>query len=416
MKKKISLFNFLKKGDEKSNPNIKNTYYVGSYTGQKKLWRDNPYYSLAKDGFMDNIIVNRSISMIAKNASSVALLYYKYDQNGNKVELDINHPICKLIARPNKQLSQMQFFENIFFHFIISGNTYIYATSNDKGTGVESLDVLRPDRVTVSPMSTGEGLMYEYSIDNSVYKIPIENNNSNAPLLHLKNFHPLDDYCGFSSLQAAISVVEQYNECIKWNKSLVKNGARPSGAIVVKNENGNGGALTDEQFEQIREQLNNHSGQENAGKILILEGGLDWKEMSVSPKDMEFLETKNGAARDIALSLGMPPQLLGIRGDNTYSNVAEARLAFWEETVLPLLNSTLDSLSKWISNLFQEEIEISYDIDLISALSEKRSKMWKNVQDSNFVTEDEKREIFGFGSNKNETQNETQEGVKFTPQ
>ena len=71
-----------------------------------------------------------------------------------------------------------------------------------------------------------------------------------------------------------------------------------------------------------------------------MEGGLDWKPLSLTPKDMDFIEAKNSAAREIALALGVPPMLLGIPGDNTYSNYQEAQRTFWRQTVLPLVTRT----------------------------------------------------------------------------
>ena len=79
-----------------------------------------------------------------------------------------------------------------------------------------------------------------------------------------------------------------------------------------------------------------YQGAVNAGRPLLLEGGLDWKAMSLSPKDMDFLEAKHTAAREIALAFGVPPMLLGIPGDNTYSNYQEANRVFFRQTVLPL--------------------------------------------------------------------------------
>lgn len=125
-----------------------------------------------------------------------------------------------------------------------------------------------------------------------------------------------------------------------WNHLLLQNGARPSGALIVKDSNG---YLSDEQFERLQTQLSEKfSGNSNAGKPLLLEGGLGWQEMSINPKDMDFIESKNSAAREIALAFGVPPQLLGINGDNTYSNMQEARLALWEETLIPLLDKIAD--------------------------------------------------------------------------
>ena len=406
--KAINIFNFLRKGNDVKSPKIKDTYYIGNYSTFNKSWKDSGYHNLAKEGFMNNVIVNRAVSMIAKNASSIDLLFYEIQgENRGKVELSDQDDIVRLLNRPNKKLGKVLFIEYLLLYFLICGNAYIYAQINEDGS-LDSLELLRPDRVKIEPDNFGESIIYEYAIDEKTYNIRVSENDKKSALLHIKNFHPLDDYYGFSNLESAKDIVEQYNECVKWNRSLVKNGARPSGAIIVKNENGTGGSLTDEQFEQIRSQLQNYSGEDNAGRMLILEGGLDWREMSVSPRDMEFLETKNGAARDIALSLGVPPQLLGIKGDNTYNNVAEARLAFWEETVLPLLNGTLNEISCWLSRLVDREILISYDKDTISALSSKRSEIWNSMKNSDFITTSEKREMLGFESVENEKNSNTQ--------
>jgi HK97 family phage portal protein len=137
------------------------------------------------------------------------------------------------------------------------------------------------------------------------------------------------------------------------------------------------------------------SGSANAGKPLLLEGGLEWQEMSYSPKDMDFMETKNSAARDIALAFGIPPHLLGIKGDNTYSNMQEARFAFWEETVIPLVDKTVDALNSWLVPFFEKDLRLSYDANNISALSSKQEKMWERIQNADFMTEGEKRAAVG---------------------
>ncbi len=86
-----------------------------------------------------------------------------------------------------------------------------------------------------------------------------------------------------------------------------------------------GGNLTGEQFERLQARAGaGFQGANNAGRPLLLEGGLDWKPLSLSPKDMDFIEAKNASAREIALAFGVPPMLLGIPGDNTYANYQEA--------------------------------------------------------------------------------------------
>ena len=142
------------------------------------------------------------------------------------------------------------------------------------------------------------------------------------PILHIAQFHPLDDYYGFPPLEAAQTSLDLHNPASAWNKALLDNAARPSGALVYKSENG--ANLSEEQFERLREELAaNFSGRGNAGRPLLLEGGLSWQSMSLSPKDMDFLELKHGAAREIALAFGVPPMLLGIPGDNTIADFCE---------------------------------------------------------------------------------------------
>ncbi len=367
------------------------TYYINTQY-RDKYFGPQDYFTLSKHCFIENIIAFRAITMIAKSASSVVLTAYKNYNNGNKKEL-AGHQINNLLRQPSSKYGLAEFIEEIISYQLISGNAYIYVSENEAGVPTE-LQILRPDRIKI--LNNNDYLVYKYMINGLEYDFS-DDENGICDILHLKNFHPLDDLYGLSSLSIAHKSIEQHNECLEWNKALLKNGARPSGAVVM---NGNNATMSDDQFERIKSQINEQvSGGENAGKIMLLEGGLDWREMSMSPKDMDFIETKNGSARDISLALGVPPQLLGIPGDNTYSNMSEARMAFWEETVLPLLNNLCNKLSTWLSAQFMENIEINYDPDSISALSSQRQIIWQNVNNSTFLSDDEKRAMLGFSPN-----------------
>ncbi len=152
-----------------------------------------------------------------------------------------------------------------------------------------------------------------------------------------------------------------------WNKALLDNSARPSGALVYQPKDG--GNLSSDQYQRLKEELEaGYSGAVNAGRPLLLEGGLDWKAMGLSPKDMDFIEARNGAARDIALALGVPPMLVGIPGDNTYANYQEANRAFYRLTVLPLIARTAASFSVWLSGSYAG-LRLEPDLDRIAGLS-----------------------------------------------
>ena len=131
------------------------------------------------------------------------------------------------------------------------------------------------------------------------------------------------------------------------------------------------------------------------GRPLLLEGGLDWKPMGLTPKDMDFINAKNQAAREIALAFGVPPMLLGIPGDATYANYQEANRAFYRLTVLPLATRVTSSIADWLSDFSGERIELRPDLDQIPALSAERDAQWRRVSDAAFLTDAEKRSLLG---------------------
>lgn len=112
---------------------------------------------------------------------------------------------------------------------------------------------------------------------------------------------------------------------------------------------------------------------------------------------MDFLEAKHAAAREIALAFGVPPMLLGIYGDNTYSNYQEANRVFWRQTVLPLAGRIGCALTHWLAPVVGEGLLLSADIDKIEALSADRTALWERVSKAPFLSVNEKRLAAGYG-------------------
>lgn len=215
------------------------------------------------------------------------------------------------------------------------------------------------------------------------------------PILHLTFFHPLDDHYGLAPIEPAAVAIDTHNAGSKWNKALLDNAARPSGALVYSGPEG--AVLSDSQFDRLKRELTDtYQGAVNAGRPLLLEGGLDWKAMSLTPKDMDFLEAKHTAAREIALAFGVPPMMLGIPGDNTYANFLEANRCFFRQTVLPLASRIGNSFAQWLSPQFGESIRIVVDTDRIDALATDRAALWERVSNAAFLTLNEKREAVGY--------------------
>ena len=355
---------------------------------RQPVWAPRDYAAFAREGFAQNAIAYRSVRMVAEAAASVPLLLYEGDQEISE------HPLLDLIARPNPICSAPDLLESWYGFLLVSGNAYLEVVA--LGGQLRELHALRPDRMKVIPCPDGWPEAFEYTAGGRAVRFAGEVVPGVRPILHVKLFHPTNDHYGLSPIEAAATAIDIHNTASRWNKALLDNSARPSGALVYTSRDGN---LTVEQYDRLKAELEQgFQGAAHAGRPLLLEGGLDWKSMSLTPKDMDFIEAKHVAAREIALALGVPPMLLGIPGDNTYSNYQEATRSFWRQTVLPLVNRTAKALSSWLSPAYGGLLELRLDHDAIEALSSEREALWARVDKATFLTPNEKRAAVGYGS------------------
>ena len=366
--------------------------YFGVGTSKSKNYK---YEELAEEGYMKNSIVYRCVNEISKGASAVPFMVRAGDQ-----VLD-THPIITLMNRPNPLQSHSEFFNSVFGFLLLSGNAYILKVGSDQGTPKE-LHLLRPDRMNIKGGSKPIPDRYEYTINGRIQATyPVEEATGFSEVKHIKLWNPLDDFYGLSPMSAAAIEVDQHNMSGKHNINLLSNGARPSGAVVFKPQDDAGFSvnLSESQRQQLLTDLNNRfSGTANAGRPLLLEGDFDWKEMGLSPKDMDFLNLKQMAATDIAMCFGVPSQLVGVSDAQTYANVAEARLALYEETIIPHLRKLESDLNEWLVPMFGENLEFYFDIDKIPALSERTKRIYENVTSAvkeGIMTRNEAREAIG---------------------
>ncbi len=363
------------------------------------VWAPRDYAAFAREGFAQNAIVYRCVRMVAEAAASVPLLLY---EGPHEIE---QHPLLDLIARPNPTCTAPDLLESWYGFLLVSGNAYLEAVALDGS--LRELHALRPDRMKVIPGPEGWPEGFEYTAAGRSVRFASEVAPGVRPILHVKLFNPVNDHYGLSPIEAAATAIDLHNTAARWNKALLDNSARPSGALVYTSREGN---LSPEQFERLKAELEQgFQGAAHAGRPLLLEGGLDWKSMSLTPKDMDFIEAKHVAAREIALALGVPPMLLGIPGDNTYSNYQEATRSFWRNTVLPLVNRTAKALSTWLSPAYAgvkpagsdtvaPPLELRPDLDAIEALNSEREALWTRIDKATFLTADEKRAAVGYGS------------------
>lgn len=353
---------------------------------------DHFFYSEDKAGhenYYSNVIVHRCVSLIASSASHVPWLIYK-NRGTDKVYVE-HHLVAKLLKRPNPEVSGADFFTDLISGLLLYGNSYIALAGLEKSkpSGLYNLHSKAVEIIT----SNNKPTAYRYRSNGTETIYPIDNLTRKSQILHFKNYHPSNQLYGLSSLEAAAKSINLYSKTLEWNRALLKNAVKPSGALVFQDGNG---YLTDEQFKRLQQQFyENFSGSTNSGKPLLLEGGLKWQETNNAERFEKFIELKDSSARDIAIAFNVPPQLLGINGDNTYSNMQEARLALWEENIIPLLDRLSDSLSNWFSYWLGEDLLIDFDRDAISALTGRRENLWAKIANASFMTLNEKRAFVG---------------------
>ena len=384
------VFDFLKRGAEVLPLVEKKASATGRVvawgTSGRVAWSPRDTVSLIKSGFQGNPIGFRAVKLISEAAAALPLVLQDQDRRFD------SHPVLDLIRRPNAAQGRAELFEAIYGHLLLSGNAYIEAVPGVTNLPGE-LHVLRSDRMSLVPGSDGWPVAYDYTVGGRVHRFAVSE--AFSPICHLKSFHPQDDHYGFSPMQAAAVAVDVHGSASSWSKALLDNAARPSGAMVYKGADGQS-SLTNDQYERLVSEMEaHHQGARNAGRPMLLEGGLDWKPMGFSPSDMEFQKTKEAAARDIAIAFGVPPMLIGIPGDATYANYQEANRAFYRLTVLPLVARVAAGISHWLSVFTGEVVELRPDLDQIPALAVERDQQWARVGAADFLTPGEKRMLLG---------------------
>src|SRR6056297_2962633 len=348
----------------------------------RAAWSPRDTASLTKNGFHGNPVGFRAVKMIAEAAAALPVIC---QDERRRYE---THPALSLIARPNMEQGRADLMEAAYVQLLLSGNAYLEAVVADEGLPVE-LHILRSDRMSVVPGADGWPAAYDYTVGSRKHRFAAE------VICHIKSVNPRDDHYGLSPMQAAATAIDVHNAASRWSKALLDNAARPSGAIVYRGVDGQGHLAPDQYDRLLAEMETQHQGARNAGRPMLLEGGLDWKPMGFSPSDMEFQKTKEAAAREIAVAFGVPPMLLGIPGEATYANYAEAHRAFYRQTVLPLASKVAASVGRWLSGFTGENVLLTPDLDQVPALAAERDAQWTRVAQADFLTPSEKRRMLG---------------------
>lgn len=348
------------------------------------VWRTDNFQSFVREGYQQNIYVYACIRLLAMACAGIP--WQVYERKGDGLELSPEHPLQLLIDKPNPQQGGSSLIEHLISNLYIYGDSYLEAVAPERSSPKE-LYILRPDRITIEP---AQGLENNY-----IYKVGGNKTTfTSDEVLHFKLFNPIDDFYGQSPLKAGSRSIDLNNDSRAWNMALLQNGCRPPG-ILMTDEN-----LTEEQKNSLRMSLQEgYTGPSQAGRTLLLEGGLTWQKAGLGPEEMDWKEGLEMTGREICIAFGVPPELIGDVKSATYSNYKEARAALYMETVMPVMDWTKYKLNSWLTPKFKDDVVLDYSKDAIEALQEDRELIWRRALDSfktGILSTNETRAILGY--------------------
>lgn len=318
---------------------------------------DASYGNFAREGYAGNELVFACIREIATSTAEAKLCLY--DANHDKID---NSPLANLVAKPAEGTTQYEFLENLITHLQIAGNAYVL--KERARVGVVSLMLLRPDRMEVIP---GGG--YSYEVGGKKYMIPDED------IGHLKFPNPNNDFYGLSPLQVLAKQINLDSDATTFTKAYFNNAGVPSGILKLRRKLSN-----QDEADRLRSAWHNKfQGNRNWHRIAILDEDATYEKMGGTLGEMEIPSLRNLSESRICSALGVPAILVGANiglQRSTFSNYAEARESFWEETLLPLYRRIEQFMVGLLEPEFQRERGyLEFDFSDVRALQEDEDSM-----------------------------------------
>lgn len=354
-------------------------------------WSDRSTLDFSEQGYQRNVIAFRCVTL---SADAIASLPWRVEIGG---EEDPEHAAMALLREPNPMDDLYSFMEAVSSWIDIAGETFIELAIE---SGTPELYCLKPDRFTIELSDRGYPQTYIYKVNGAEVRFDMTfGSGEQQPILHIKRFNPTNEFRGLSAFAAGGDSVEIFNAASDYQKALLDNGAAPTGALTMKGKNPDGSSvsMTDDHFNRLKAEIEEqYAGPSNAGRPLVLDGGLEWVPMGQTLEELDFINGKREMAREICLSLGVPAMLLGLPGDNTYANFAEANRAFYRQTILPKADRIARALTRFLRPTFGDDFRLTFNIEDIPALEIEREARWRKTALADWITWNEAREATGF--------------------
>ena len=337
------------------------------------------------EGYQLNVTVYRAITEIVRAATSINIELFNGDASVTK------HPVLDLINNPTPRDTWDSWLTEMLVNRMIFGE--MAAVADGSGRPVE-IWPLNPLNITVTPGPGGLPSEYVHEVGGRKKAFPVDRIDGKSDLMFFKIYNPSDYWRGQSPLMAAAIAADTHNAGMRWNFSLLKNSARPSGLIRFKN-----GYPSGETINRMRQYFKARmQGAENAGEIPMLSDDAEWMQLSQSARDMDFLNTLSEMAKYVSSALGVPLPLID-NDASTFNNLEQAKERLYTDTVIPIMNELLAALNRWLLPRYGDGLELRLDLDSIPALEALRERMFDRAvkaYDSQVLTLQEARELIGY--------------------
>ncbi len=345
------------------------------------VFTQRDYASFVKDGYQANPYVYAAVRLRGLLFGSVQLEVKEMAADGSTRVIE-NHPLLDLLDRPNPRRGGSDFRSDHLIYKDLEGNAYIEkAGFLDRP---EELYNLRPDKVQILVGDSENPVRgYKYGTNSPVTFEP-------ERILHRKYLDPINDWYGQSPLEAGSQSIDLSNQGRAWNLGLLQNQAKPAGVLTAPT------ALADKTYNRLQKMINKRlSGGSNAGRPLLLEGGLTWAQQGLTPVELDWLEGQKLAAIESIIPLQVPPELIGISEAKTYGTFKEALRAVWVNGVLPELDSFMSDLNNWLTPGYGDNIKLCYSKQSIDVLAEDQKMIFDQNVQATWRTINEQREADG---------------------
>ncbi|HEV8360903.1 MAG TPA: phage portal protein [Candidatus Thermoplasmatota archaeon] len=342
---------------------------------------------IVREAYKENPTVFTATQLIATSAKAVPWVVARRAADGDLIEEPPTHDVAKLLQRPNPWHPWEYVVEHFMGNMVLFGEAFALLNGPTMGKPTEIL-----------PIPNAWVRVERNQLTQDVVRFVVQNGGAETivppeRMVYVFTWNPTDPRKGQGFVQAAARSIDTSNKGRRWNSALLGNMARTSGAYVSP------GTLTDVQFQRLEKQLKeSYGGAANAGRIMVLEGGADFKRHSLTPEEMDFTAGLRETKRDISTTLGVAPELLGDPETKTYANALQARLALYEDRVFPLLRHVAHTLTlnlrKWWPDLV-----LHLDIDQVPAVQERRQEFAKTLLSlvgGGIVTPNEARAALGY--------------------